>query len=119
MHVVEGFGREREEIAKFSSALQAVEDEQQQIFWKVSIFTPVIGLLTQFNVVVLPAYGGWLVTQDRLALGTGLVVFAGFAHAIRQSGRRSPYHQQRPAKPERRDACSATAPVEIKARRTQ
>jgi ATP-binding cassette subfamily B protein len=27
--------------------------------------------------VVLLAYGGWLVTQDRLPLGTGLVVFAG------------------------------------------
>src|SRR5439155_3716076 len=62
---------------KFESALQAVEDQQQQIFWKVSLFTPAIGLLTQFNVVVLLAYGGWLVTQDRLALGTGLVVLVG------------------------------------------
>lgn len=77
VHVVKGFGREREEIAKFSSAVQAVEDQQQQIFWKVSLFTPAIGLLTQVNVVVLLAYGGWLVTQDRLALGTGLVVLAG------------------------------------------
>lgn len=77
VHVVKGFGREREEIAKFGSAVQAVEDQQQQIFWKVSIFTPAIGLLTQVNVVVLLAYGGWLVTQERLALGTGLVVLAG------------------------------------------
>lgn len=77
VHVVKGFGREREEIAKFGSALRAVEDQQQQIFWKVSIFTPAIGLLTQFNVVVLLAYGGWLVTHDRMPLGTGLVVFAG------------------------------------------
>lgn len=77
VHVVKGFGREQEEIAKFSSALQAVEDQQQGIFWKVSVFTPVIGLLTQMNVVILLGYGGWLVTQDRLALGTGLVVFAG------------------------------------------
>jgi len=77
VHVVKGFGREREEIAKFSSSLQAVEDQQQQIFWKVSLFTPAIGLLTQFNVVVLLAYGGWLVTQDKLALGTGLVVLVG------------------------------------------
>jgi ATP-binding cassette subfamily B protein len=77
VHVVKGFGREREEIAKFGSAVQAVEDQQQEIFWKVSIFTPAIGLLTQVNVVVLLAYGGWLVTQDRLALGTGLVVLAG------------------------------------------
>jgi ATP-binding cassette subfamily B protein len=77
VHVVKGFGREREEIAKFGSSLQAVEDQQQQIFWKVSLFTPAIGFLTQFNVVVLLAYGGWLVTQDRLALGTGLVVLVG------------------------------------------
>jgi ATP-binding cassette subfamily B protein len=77
VHVVKGFGREREEIAKFGSSLQAVEDQQQQIFWKVSLFTPAIGFLTQFNVVVLLAYGGWLVTQDRLALGAGLVVLVG------------------------------------------
>jgi ATP-binding cassette subfamily B protein len=33
--------------------------------------------MTQINLVILLAYGGWLVTQDRLALGSGLVVFAG------------------------------------------
>ncbi len=77
VHVVKGFGREREEISKFGSAVQAVEDQQQSIFWKVSLFTPAIGFLTQFNVFVLLAYGGWLVTQDRLALGTGLVVLTG------------------------------------------
>ncbi|MSR57837.1 MAG: ABC transporter ATP-binding protein [Planctomycetaceae bacterium] len=77
VHVVKGFGREPEEIAKFGRAVEAVNREQQSIFWKVSVFTPAIGLLTQFNVVVLLAYGGYLVTLDRLALGTGLVVFAG------------------------------------------
>ncbi len=77
VHVVKGFGRECDEISKFGSALKAVEDQQQSIFWKVSVFTPVIGLLTQINVVILLAYGGWLATQDRLPLGTGLVVFAG------------------------------------------
>lgn len=77
VHVVKGFGREPEEIAKFRQAVGAVEREQRSIFWKVSVFTPAIGLLTQLNVVVLLAYGGYLVTQDRLALGTGLVVFAG------------------------------------------
>jgi ATP-binding cassette subfamily B protein len=77
VHVVKGFGREREEIAKFGSAVQAVEEQQQSIFWKVSLFTPAIGFLTQFNVFVLLGYGGWLVTQDRLALGTGLVVLTG------------------------------------------
>jgi ATP-binding cassette subfamily B protein len=33
--------------------------------------------MTQINLVILLAYGGWLVTQDKLALGSGLVVFAG------------------------------------------
>ena len=77
VHVVKGFGREPEEIAKFGTSIRAVERQQQDIFWKVSVFTPVIGLLTQVNVVILLIYGGYLVTQDRLALGTGLVVFAG------------------------------------------
>ncbi|MBS0260959.1 MAG: ABC transporter ATP-binding protein, partial [Planctomycetes bacterium] len=72
-----GFGREPQEIARFGAALHEVERQQQEIFWKVSLFTPAIGILTQWNVVVLLGYGGWLVTQDRLPLGTGLVVFAG------------------------------------------
>jgi ATP-binding cassette subfamily B protein len=33
--------------------------------------------MTQINLVILLAYGGWLVTQNQLALGSGLVVFAG------------------------------------------
>ncbi|MFM8580812.1 MAG: ABC transporter ATP-binding protein, partial [Planctomycetaceae bacterium] len=77
VQVVKGFGREPQEIAKFGTTVDAVERHQQAIFWRVSLFTPTIGFLTQLNVVVLLAYGGWLVTQDRLPLGTGLVVFAG------------------------------------------
>lgn len=77
VHVVKGFGREPEEIAKFAGAVDAVAAQQQSIFWTVSLYTPAIGLLTQLNVVVLLAYGGWLVARDQLPLGTGLVVFAG------------------------------------------
>lgn len=77
VHVVKGFGREDLEVKKFETAGQAVHDQQRDIFWKVSLFTPLIGWLTQFNLFLLLAYGGYLVTLDRLALGTGLVVFAG------------------------------------------
>ncbi|MGQ0634787.1 MAG: ABC transporter ATP-binding protein [Planctomycetaceae bacterium] len=77
VHVVKGFGREPEEIDRFAAAVGAVAREQHGIFWKVSLFTPAIGFLTQLNVVVLLAYGGYLVTQNRLPLGTGLVVFSG------------------------------------------
>jgi ATP-binding cassette subfamily B protein len=77
IHVVKGFGREREEIAKFREGNDAVRDQQQGIFWTVSLFTPVIGFFTQINLVVLLAYGGYLVSQGELPLGSGLVVFAG------------------------------------------
>ncbi len=77
IHVVKGFGREREEIAKFRVANEAVRDQQRGIFWIVSAFTPLIGFCTQLNLVVLLAYGGWLVAQGELPLGSGLVVFAG------------------------------------------
>jgi ATP-binding cassette subfamily B protein len=78
VQVIKGFGREREEIARFAEDNRAVKDQQTGIFWRVSIFGPTIGYMTQINLVILLAYGGWLVTQNQLALGSGLVVFAGF-----------------------------------------
>lgn len=77
VHVVKGFARQQAEIDKFRSANQAVKDQQQRIFWRVSLYTPVMGILTQLNLVVLLGYGGYLVIHDQLALGTGMVVFAG------------------------------------------
>jgi len=77
IQVIKGFGREREEIARFAADNQAVMDQQRGIFLRVSLFGPTIGYMTQINLVILLAYGGWLVTQDQLALGSGLVVFAG------------------------------------------
>ena len=75
--VVKGFAREREEIAKFAAANDAVRDQQGWIFWRLSAFIPTLGFLSQVNLIVLLAYGGWLVIQGRLPLGSGLVVFAG------------------------------------------
>ena len=75
--VNKAFGREAEARAKFDAANQACFDQQQGIFWRVSLFSPSVGFLTRINMMVLLGYGGWLVTQDRLPLGTGLVVFAG------------------------------------------
>jgi ATP-binding cassette, subfamily B, bacterial len=77
IQVIKGFGREKEEIARFAADNRAVMEQQRGIFWRVSLFAPTIGYMTQINLVILLAYGGWLVTQDRLALGSGLVVFAG------------------------------------------
>jgi ATP-binding cassette subfamily B protein len=75
--VTKGFAREHEAFERFRAANRAVRDQQRRIFWSVSIFSPTIGFFTQINLVVLLLYGGWLVSQDQLPLGTGMVVFAG------------------------------------------
>jgi ATP-binding cassette subfamily B protein len=75
--VIKAFGREHEDRAAFATRNDRVLDQQQGIFWRVSTFSPVIGLLTRINLLVLLGYGGWLVIEGRLPLGAGLVVFAG------------------------------------------
>ena len=75
--VTKGFGREAEAREKFNAANQACFDQQKDIFWRVSLFSPSVGFLTRVNMMVLLGYGGWLVVQGELPLGTGLVVFAG------------------------------------------
>jgi ATP-binding cassette subfamily B protein len=77
VQVIKGFGRESEEIARFGRDNRQVKDQQQGIFWRVSLFVPTIGYMTQINLVVLLAYGGWLVSQKHLPLGSGLFFFAG------------------------------------------
>jgi len=77
MPVIKGFAREPETIARFRAANDDVSHQQRRIFWRVSIFTPGIGLLTQINLGVLLAYGGYLVIQGELPLGAGMIVFAG------------------------------------------
>jgi ABC-type multidrug transport system fused ATPase/permease subunit len=75
--VTKAFGREPEDRARFQAANDAVLAQQHIIFWRVSIFSPAIGFLTRINMMVLLGYGGWLVIQGQLPLGTGLIVFAG------------------------------------------
>ncbi|MBP9912058.1 MAG: ABC transporter ATP-binding protein, partial [Opitutaceae bacterium] len=75
--VTKGFGRESEDRARFDTANNAVLGQQRSIFWKVSLFSPAVGLLTRFNMAVLLGYGGWLVVEGKLPLGAGLVVFVG------------------------------------------
>jgi ATP-binding cassette subfamily B protein len=88
VHVVKGFAREREEIAKFTAATMRIRQQKEAIFFRVSLFQPAMGLLTQVNMLLLIAYGGVLVVRGELALGTGLFVFANllqeFANQIGQ-----------------------------------
>ncbi len=80
VHVVKGFNLENEEIAKFQTHNREIRDCQENIFFWTAGFTAAATMLTQINVVLLVAYGGYLVMTGSLALGSGLLVFYGLLH---------------------------------------
>jgi ATP-binding cassette subfamily B protein len=76
IQVIKAFAGESEQIERFRKANDAVRDQQQWIFERVSIFTPLISFLGQVNLVVLLGYGGYLAAKGQVPIGTGLVAFA-------------------------------------------
>ncbi len=79
IHVVKGFARQHEEIAKFDRASDAVRDQKRWIFRQTSIFNPVITMLTQINLVVLLGYGGYLVVCHERAPDVETAAYAGIS----------------------------------------
>ncbi len=80
IQVVKGFAREDDEIARFEEANRTLKDQKFDIFWSLSLYQPVMGLLTQVSQLILIGYGGLLVIRGQLPLGTGLFVFANLIH---------------------------------------
>lgn len=76
IQVVKGFAREDDEIARFRESNRQLKDQKYDIFWRLSLYQPTMGFLTQINQLVLIGYGGALVIQGQLPLGAGLFVFA-------------------------------------------
>src|ERR1039458_8674846 len=77
MQTVKGFAAEPQLTRRFEESNQHVSTQQRKIFWDLSIFTPGTQMLSQLSLVILFAYGGWLYVGGKIALGGGLVVFAG------------------------------------------
>ncbi len=76
MLVIKVFGREADEFARFRARNHALRAQQQDIFRRVSRYSPTVNLLSQLNVATLLTYGGYLVARRVLSLGE-LIVFAG------------------------------------------
>lgn len=76
IQVVKGFAREDDEIERFRQANRELRDQKFDIFWSLSLYQPVMGLLTQVNQLILIGYGGMLVIRGELPLGAGFFVFA-------------------------------------------
>ncbi|HVM48148.1 MAG TPA: ABC transporter ATP-binding protein [Candidatus Acidoferrum sp.] len=77
MQTIKGFAAEPCQIERFERANREVSGQQKRIFRDLALFTPATQVLSQLSLVILFAYGGWLYVQGRVALGSGLVVFAG------------------------------------------
>ncbi len=75
--VVKAFARADDQIRRFREANETVRNQKEWMFWRIAIFTPLIGFLSQLNLVALLGYGGYLVIRGQLPLGTGLIAFAG------------------------------------------
>ncbi|MGP8201834.1 MAG: ABC transporter ATP-binding protein [Limisphaerales bacterium] len=77
MQTVKGFAAEPQQTGRFEEANSLVSNQQRRIFANLSVFTMLTQLLSQLSLVILFGYGGWLYVQGQIALGGGLVVFAG------------------------------------------
>jgi ATP-binding cassette subfamily B protein len=77
MQTVKGFAAEPHQRRRFEQANDEVSNQQNRIFFDLSLFTPLTQLLSQLSLVILFAYGGWLYVHGKVPLGSGLVVFAG------------------------------------------
>ena len=77
IQTIKSFAAEPSRMARFEAGNREVSAQQQRIFWDLSVFTPATQLLSQLSLVILFAYGGWLYVAGQIALGGGLVVFAG------------------------------------------
>ncbi len=77
IQTVKGFAAEPQQTRRFEQANDRVSTQQKRIFLDLSVFTSATQFLSQLSLVILFAYGGWLYVHERIALGSGLVVFAG------------------------------------------
>lgn len=80
-HVVKGFTREQHETEKFHERNDAYRAQQRKFFFYSAAYTTITSLLTQINVIVVLAFGGYIVIQGRgqanpeMTVGS-LIVFA-------------------------------------------
>ncbi|MEM1108562.1 MAG: ABC transporter ATP-binding protein [Planctomycetota bacterium] len=77
VHVVKGFARQELEEEKFNRASDAVAEQKNWIFKRVSIFTPLIVGMSQVNVLLLLLVGGYVYIHDPAFTFGMLVVFSG------------------------------------------
>ncbi len=82
MGVIKNFGLEGWAQKRFLEANAAVREQKTKVFRKLTILHPTVSLLNQLSMAILLGYGGWLAIRGEIAIGTGLVVFAGILQQL-------------------------------------
>lgn len=77
VRTLKGFSIEEDACGEFASRNRHVRDQKTGIFTLTSGFSAIMDGLTYLNIAILLGYGGWLVLNEVISLGKGLVVFAG------------------------------------------
>lgn len=77
IQVVKGFALEPRIQARFAGWSEAIRVQKRKVFGEIALFWPVIDGLNRLSMAILLGYGGWMVARGEIALGTGLVAFAG------------------------------------------
>ncbi|MGQ0531003.1 MAG: ABC transporter ATP-binding protein, partial [Panacagrimonas sp.] len=75
-YLVKSFALEDDSKRRFGGLNAEVQDTQRRIFRRVSFFSALLNLLNHASLAILLVFGGWMVINGQLALGTGFVVFA-------------------------------------------
>jgi ATP-binding cassette subfamily B protein len=76
IQAVKGLAGEARARAAFARRNEDVRAQKQVVIGEVALFWPVIDGLNHLSLCILLGFGGWMVIQGQLALGTGLVAFA-------------------------------------------
>ncbi|HQW30185.1 MAG TPA: ABC transporter ATP-binding protein, partial [Verrucomicrobiales bacterium] len=82
MGVVKSFGLQSWAEGRFLEANDAVRDQKNSVFRKLTILFPLVSLLNQLSLAVLLGYGGWLAVRGEIPVGTGLILFAGILQQL-------------------------------------
>ena len=77
IQVVKGFSLEARVLGRFAGWSEDIRVQKRKVFGEIALFWPVIDGLNRLSMIILLGYGGWLVMQGQISLGTGLVTFAG------------------------------------------
>ncbi|MEN9815940.1 MAG: hypothetical protein RLZZ412_1922, partial [Verrucomicrobiota bacterium] len=77
IQVVKGFALEPRVQGRFEGWSEDIRLQKRKVFKEIALFWPVIDGLNRLSMAILVGYGGWMVARGDIALGTGLVTFAG------------------------------------------